>query len=98
MFITALRRFGLFAAMLLASNVHAAGVPDDCTQLLVATAPDWNSKQGEMRIFERSRGGKWTAQGAPIAVLFGKNGLAWGIGLAGQNEGGLHKKERDGRA
>jgi L,D-peptidoglycan transpeptidase YkuD (ErfK/YbiS/YcfS/YnhG family) len=31
-------------------------------------------------------------------VLFGKNGLAWGSGLAGQDEPGLHKKERDGRA
>lgn len=84
--------------MALVSSAYAAGVPDDCTQLLVATAPDWNSTQGEMRLFERSRGGKWTAQGAPIAVLFGKNGVAWGIGLAGQNEKGLRKKERDGRA
>lgn len=54
--------------------------------------------KGEMRMFERERGGKWTQRGEPIAVLFGKNGLAWGIGLAGQNESGLHKKERDGRA
>ncbi len=98
MFIAALRRFGLFLAVFVVSSTHAAGVPDDCTQLLVATAPDWNSKQGEMRLFERSRGGKWTAQGPAIAVLFGKNGLAWGIGLAGQDEGGLRKKERDGRA
>ena len=31
-------------------------------------------------------------------MLFGKNGLAWGTGLAGQREPGLRKKERDGRA
>jgi L,D-peptidoglycan transpeptidase YkuD (ErfK/YbiS/YcfS/YnhG family) len=30
--------------------------------------------------------------------LFGKHGLAWGAGLAGQDEPGLHKRERDGRA
>lgn len=54
--------------------------------------------QGEMRMFERARGGKWTATGAAIPVLFGKNGLAWGTGLAGQGESGLRKKERDGRA
>jgi L,D-peptidoglycan transpeptidase YkuD (ErfK/YbiS/YcfS/YnhG family) len=30
--------------------------------------------------------------------LFGKNGLAWGTGLAGRNEPGLRKRERDGRA
>jgi L,D-peptidoglycan transpeptidase YkuD (ErfK/YbiS/YcfS/YnhG family) len=31
-------------------------------------------------------------------VLYGKNGLAWGTGIAGQDESGLRKKERDGRA
>lgn len=54
--------------------------------------------RGELRLFERERGGRWMQKGEPIAVLFGKNGLAWGIGLAGQDESGLHKKERDGRA
>ncbi|MEP6809288.1 MAG: L,D-transpeptidase family protein [Chthoniobacterales bacterium] len=88
----------LSAIALLASSARAAGVPEDCTQLLVATAPDWNSMQGEMRMYERSRGGKWAAQGEAIPVLFGKAGLAWGIGLAGQDEKGLHKKERDKRA
>ncbi|MFN2508531.1 MAG: L,D-transpeptidase [Chthoniobacterales bacterium] len=92
------RRFGALASILLASSVHAAGVPDSCTQLLVATAPDWNSMRGEMRMFERTRGGKWTSQGEAIPVLFGKDGLAWGSGLAGQGEAGPRKKERDGRA
>lgn len=92
-----LRHF-LLASLLLARSAHAAGVPEDCTQLLVATAPDWNSMQGEMRMFERPRGGQWTPRGAAIPVLFGKSGLAWGSGLAGQNETGPRKKERDGRA
>lgn len=91
-------RLPIVAFLLLASSVHAAGVPDDCTQLLVAVAPDWNSLQGELRLYERSRGGKWSQNGAMIPVLFGKNGLAWGSGLAGQDEPGLRKKERDGRA
>ena len=94
---SSLRPF-LLALLLVTSSVHAAGVPDDCTQLLVAIAPDWNSIQGEMRMYERARGGNWTQRGGAIAVLFGKNGLAWGTGLAGQNEPGLRKKERDGRA
>jgi L,D-peptidoglycan transpeptidase YkuD (ErfK/YbiS/YcfS/YnhG family) len=98
MFIATVRRLAFLLVILLSSNVRAAGVPDDCTQLLVSTAPDWNSMQGELRLFERSRGGKWTQQGAAIPVLFGKNGLAWGTGIAGQNESGLRKKERDGRA
>jgi L,D-peptidoglycan transpeptidase YkuD (ErfK/YbiS/YcfS/YnhG family) len=91
-------RLGFLALALLASSAHAAGVPDDCTQLLVATAPSWNSTQGEMRMFERSRGGKWTPRSEAFPVLFGKAGLAWGTGLAGQNEPGLRKKERDKRA
>ena len=98
MLIAVFRRIGFFLAAVVTSSVYAAGVPDDCTQLLVATSPDWNSKQGEMRMFERTRGGQWTAKSGAIPVLFGKNGLAWGIGIAGQNESGLRKKERDGRA
>ncbi len=79
----ALFRLQILALLLLASNVHAAGVPDDCTQLLVGVAPDSNSMRGELRQYERVRGGKWTQQGAAIPVLFGKNGVAWGSGLAG---------------
>jgi L,D-peptidoglycan transpeptidase YkuD (ErfK/YbiS/YcfS/YnhG family) len=51
-----------------------------------------------MRMFERAAGGKWSQRGASMPVLFGKDGLAWGSGLAGQYETGLRKKERDGRA
>ena len=54
--------------------------------------------KGEMRLYERSSGGQWSAQGAAIPVLFGKNGVAWGTGLAGQEQKGLRKVERDGRA
>jgi L,D-peptidoglycan transpeptidase YkuD (ErfK/YbiS/YcfS/YnhG family) len=72
-------------------------VPEDCTQLLVGVAPDWNSRRGELRLYEGGAG-KWAQKGQAIPVLFGKNGLAWGSGLAGQNESGLRKKERDGRA
>src|SRR5947207_10941729 len=53
--------------------------------------------RGEWRLVERPRGGEWDVVAGPFAVLFGKNGLAWGTGLAGQNEPGLRKKERDGR-
>jgi len=88
----------LLVLLCLASSVHAIGVPDDCTQLLVAVSPDWNSMRGKLRLYERTRGGNWVAQGAAIPVLFGKNGLAWGSGLAGQDESGVRKKERDGRA
>jgi len=84
---------------LLVSNAHADGVPADCTQLIVAVAPNWDSMRGQLQLFERTRAGsKWTPANSPVPVLFGKNGAAWGSGLAGQNEPGLRKKERDGRA
>jgi L,D-peptidoglycan transpeptidase YkuD (ErfK/YbiS/YcfS/YnhG family) len=82
---------------LFASSVRAAGVPDDCTQLVVATAPDWNSMHGRAQLFERA-GETWKPNGKAFPVLFGKSGLAWGSGLAGQDENGLRKKERDRRA
>jgi L,D-peptidoglycan transpeptidase YkuD (ErfK/YbiS/YcfS/YnhG family) len=78
--------------------VRAAGLPQECSQLIVARAPDWNSLRGQAQLFERANGGEWRPNGPAFPVLFGKNGLAWGNGLAGQDESGLHKKERDGRA
>jgi len=99
MFMSILRGILLGALlMVIASNSRADGVPADCSQLIVAVAPDWNSMRGKMQLFERPRGGEWNATNAPVPVLLGKNGLAWGSGLAGQEEPGLHKKERDGRA
>ena len=61
-------------------------------------APTWESARGELQLFARSPGGNWEAVSEPFPVLLGKNGVAWGRGLAGQNEAGLQKKERDGRA
>jgi L,D-peptidoglycan transpeptidase YkuD (ErfK/YbiS/YcfS/YnhG family) len=84
--------------LLIASSVRAAGVPEDCEQLIVGLAPGWDLMHGTLQRFERSRGGPWRALNEPVPVLFGKNGLAWGRGLAGQDEKGLHKTERDGRA
>jgi L,D-peptidoglycan transpeptidase YkuD (ErfK/YbiS/YcfS/YnhG family) len=91
-------RFCALLLLLLVSSGYAAGVPDNCTQLIVGTAPNWNSLRGQMQLFERTPGGKWEAVAPAVPVLFGKHGLAWGSGLAGQNEPGLRKVERDGRA
>ncbi len=93
-------RIALLAVVLfaLASSARAAGVPNDCEQLIVAVASDWDDLHGELRRFERNGSGSWQPVGQAIPVLFGKNGLAWGRGVAGQDEPGRHKKERDGRA
>ncbi|MEY2519429.1 MAG: hypothetical protein QOF24_1188 [Verrucomicrobiota bacterium] len=89
-------KFG--ALLLLASSALGAGVPDDCTQLIVGTAPNWNSMRGQMQLFESAPGAKWQPVAPAYPVLFGKHGLAWGSGLEGQSENGLRKAERDGRA
>jgi L,D-peptidoglycan transpeptidase YkuD (ErfK/YbiS/YcfS/YnhG family) len=83
---------------MLTATGYTAGVPDDCTQLILGVAPDWNSMRGHLQRFERSPGGNWTSVSPAAPVLFGKNGIAWGRGLAGQDEKGLHKTERDKRA
>ena len=92
-------RLLLPALLLLPSSARAAGVPNDCNQLIVALAPDWNSHARPVATLRALRRGPWqTSRRRHVPVLFGKNGLAWGRGLAGQDEAGLHKKERDGRA
>src|SRR5947207_14941181 len=84
--------------LFLCADTYADGVPGDCAQLIVGIAPTWNSMRGELRLFERSHGGEWATVAGPFPVLFGKDGVAWGTGLAGQDEPGLRKRERDGRA
>src|ERR1044071_521277 len=98
MFIATARylRFGVL--MMLAVPGYAAGVPDDCTQLIIGIAPSWNSMRGHLQRFERASGGNWSPVAPAVPVLFGKHGMAWGSGIAGQNENGLRKAERDGRA
>jgi L,D-peptidoglycan transpeptidase YkuD (ErfK/YbiS/YcfS/YnhG family) len=98
MFMSILRGVLSGALISFASSVHADGVPGDCTQLILGIAPDWNSMHGKLQLFERAHGGDLTAVTRQVPVLFGKSGIAWGTGLAGQNEPGLRKKERDGRA
>jgi L,D-peptidoglycan transpeptidase YkuD (ErfK/YbiS/YcfS/YnhG family) len=98
MFIAKLRRLKFGALLLFTASGYAAGVPDDCTQLILGTSPSWNSMRGHLQLFERKPGGTWTPVAPAFPVLFGKSGLAWGSGLEGQNEAGLRKTERDGRA
>jgi L,D-peptidoglycan transpeptidase YkuD (ErfK/YbiS/YcfS/YnhG family) len=91
------RFFTSLIALSVTSNGYAAALPDDCAQLIVALAPDWNSVHGRLYLLEKLEG-KWRTHAGPMSVLFGKNGMAWGSGIAGQDEPGLRKHERDGRA
>ena len=92
------RTLVLALVAVIGSSACADGVPNECTQLILAVAPTWNSMRGQLRLFERSRGSAWAPIGPAVPVLFGKSGVAWGSGLVGQAEPGLKKEERDGRA
>lgn len=67
-------------------------------QMVVSVAPDWNAQRGHMRLFDLSESGRWVPASPHIPVLFGKNGLAWGRGLASGTTPPLFKTEGDGRA
>jgi L,D-peptidoglycan transpeptidase YkuD (ErfK/YbiS/YcfS/YnhG family) len=94
------RRFFLIPLLLIIGTAagHGAGVDVSTQQLIVAIAPGWDSDQAQMRLYERNPGGPWRAVSGPWAVLLGKNGLAWGRGVAGQEQKGLHKEEKDKRS
>ena len=85
-------------ALLAPRALFSQALEPNVKQLLVGTAPDWNSMHGRLQKFERDPQGNWQPASAPVPVLFGKNGLAWGRGIEGAAEPGLHKQERDGRA
>lgn len=68
-------------------------------QAIVVTTPDWNATRGTLQRFERN-GESWTAVGAPIDVVIGRSGLAWGGGLLSEQPlpGAPVKREGDGKS
>ncbi len=87
----------LFATMLHFPERAAAQPVAGSRQLVCAVAPDWDSHRGVMRLFERS-GRRWESASGFVPVLYGKNGLAWGRGLAAGSEPAIYKREGDRRA
>ena len=68
-------------------------------QLVVVTTPAWDSISGTMQRFTRLRSSsKWRADGAPVRVVVGRTGLAWGADSLGRGGRGPRKREGDGRA
>src|SRR4051812_23274303 len=66
-------------------------------QLIVSVAPTWDSQTGRLQLFEREGKG-WKPIGAPLPVLYGRNGLAWGRGEFQVEDPARQKTERDKRA
>ena len=72
-------------------------------QLVVVTAADWSANCGWLRCFERAQPAlPWQAFAAPVPVMLGRGGLAWGSGLHAPAETGRQigrqKREGDGCA
>ncbi|WP_240097798.1 L,D-transpeptidase family protein [Thermomonas flagellata] len=66
-------------------------------QLVLVTSADWDSPRGQLQRFERVEG-QWRPVAAPVPVMLGRSGSAWGLGLHTVPADGPHKREGDGRA
>ena len=80
------------------ASVAAASRWEGARQMIVVTVPGWNDIHGSMRRYERAATGRWQAVGTEQAVVIGRSGAAWGLGLHPQQAGGPQKREGDGRA
>ncbi|MCJ2164735.1 L,D-transpeptidase family protein [Pseudodesulfovibrio sp. S3] len=70
-------------------------------QLIVVTAPNWESRSGTLRRYARTSDGTWLQTGEPVAVILGKGGQGWGLGLHPPDAilpGEPRKFEGDGKA
>lgn len=70
----------------------------DGTQLVVVTTGSWEATTGVLRRYARhSTAASWQAVGAPVPVVVGRAGLAYGLDAAAITDG-PRKREGDGRA
>lgn len=68
-------------------------------QCLVVTTASWSAQRGSLSAFERDAPGPWRLRFPNIAVVLGKNGLAWGRGLVPLGVSpGPEKEEDDDKA
>ncbi|MBI4804407.1 MAG: L,D-transpeptidase family protein [Desulfovibrio sp.] len=67
-------------------------------QVLLVLTDGWETRNAQMRLFERTPGKTWKAVGPPIPVMLGKNGMGWGAGLHSDTGPGPVKREGDGKA
>ena len=90
----------MLASLLLTMALLAGpGVPaPPARQLLVVTTPAWDSVSGTLRRYERRDArAPWRAVGAPVPIVVGQTGLAWGEDGVGRRRD-PRKREGDGRA
>jgi D-alanyl-D-alanine dipeptidase len=81
------------------TRIVTAGRLDASEQLVVVTTPSWTSTTGTMRRFERSTPtSDWHSLDAPVPVVVGRTGIAWGVGYDEISAEGPNKHEGDGKA
>ena len=79
---------------------HSVMPLSESRQCLVVVTPSWISSTGQLTAFERDQdSSNWLQRGRTIPVVLGRNGLAWGRGLAPvQGFRGPVKQEGDQRS
>jgi D-alanyl-D-alanine dipeptidase len=83
------------------SPSQPAPIPPASRQLLVVRTPNWADIHGTLQRFARTGDDRrWTALGAPVTIVVGRTGLAWGRGLHGDSAAGPGpvKHEGDGKS
>ena len=75
----------------------ARAIPPACRQLVLVSAPEWDSPSGRLRLFERDRGRRWREVGEARDVLLGERGLAWGLGLHARPPDATRRKREGDR-
>lgn len=76
-------------------------IPPKTTQLILVVTDSDSAFNGKLRRFERaSINAPWQSVDSEMAIVVGKNGLGWGVGLHPKNtvEGLPNKKEGDGKS
>ena len=72
---------------------------DASRQLLVVVTTSWTSTTGTMTRFARANPTSvWNRIEAPISLVVGRTGIAWGVGFDDVSRDGPHKHEGDGKA
>jgi L,D-transpeptidase catalytic domain len=76
---------GTVAILLTPAGGHASPMPPQSHQALVVKAETWDSSQATLQRYAKRTGLKgksfWKPVGGPVAVVLGKGGLGWGVGL-----------------
>ncbi len=75
----------LFAILIFGQTAFARNVRKPLsvsTQAILITTENWDAVQGKLQRFERKNtNAKWQKSGEEIAIVVGKKGLGWGVGL-----------------